>query len=64
MPMIFVIIDCFIQSFSALNVELISVKKKKTWRCQKRRDEVTRASNQVLCNVWSYDYCNMTYATE
>ena len=23
-----------------------------------------RASNQVLCNVWSYDFYDMTLATE
>ena len=23
-----------------------------------------RASNQVLCNVWSYDFYHMTLATE
>ena len=25
---------------------------------------ILRASNQVLCNVWSYDFYDMTLATE
>ena len=47
--------------FIALNVDIISVENitlswKASWRYV--------AINQVLCNVWSYDFYNMTVSIE
>ena len=52
--------DCLKWNFIAFKVDIIS-----------RENNVVmdgvmtlRASNQVLCNVWSYDFYDMTLATE
>ena len=53
--------DCFKWDFIALKVDIIAIE-----NLSLSRDGIMtlRASNQVLCNVWSYDFHDMTLAYE
>ena len=51
--------DAFKWHFIALKVDIISIESVVTDGIM-----TLRASNQVLCNVWSYDFYDMTLATE
>ena len=50
--------DHFKRDFTALKIDIISL--------ENITDGIItlRASNQVLCNVWSYNFYDMTLATE
>ena len=52
--------DCLKWDFIAFKVDIISIENNVV------TDGVMtlRASNQVLCNVWSYDFYDTTLATE
>ena len=52
--------DCFKWGFIALKDDIISIENNVV------TDGIMtlRASNQVLCNVWSYDFYDMTLSTE
>ena len=52
--------DCLKWDFIAFKVDIISIENNVI------TDGVMtlRASNQVLCNVWSYDFYDTTLATE
>ena len=52
--------DCLKWDFITFKVDIISIENNVV------SDGIMRllASNQVLCNVWSYDFYDMTLATE
>ena len=52
--------DCFKWGFIALKDDIISIENNVV------TDSIMtlRASNQVLCKVWSYDFYDMTLSTE
>ena len=51
--------DCFKWDFIAFKVDIIS-----KHNVVKDGIVTLRASDQVLCNVWSYEFYDMTLATE
>ena len=52
--------DCVKLDFIALKVDIISVEDINVMDCIM----TLRASNQLFCNVWSYDFYDMTLPTE
>ena len=54
--------DEFKWYFIALKVDIISIEN--IWLSRTDGIMTLRARNQVVCNVWSYDFYDMTLATE